>query len=223
MKQETTSRSIGTLLVGLATVGVITALIILTLGERLPGRAPGTQMGGSPTLGGTSPATGTSSITPGPSGTPTAAILTETASPSITPVIPPTGTSEDERVKYSGYKLGLEALNAWYGLVAGNTVTVFAGSLVGDPNQGALYLLFFYEPYANDVDEQILTPSKHGGVRVVSEQNNRLTLLSTDGTTYYFDVPSLRFVDSLDEVMPTATPPPTHTPIPPPVIHTPYP
>jgi hypothetical protein len=51
-------------------------------------------------------------------------------------------------------------------------------------------------------------------VRVVSEQNNRLTLVSTDGTTYYFDVPARRFVDSLNEVVPSATPPNTFTPFP---------
>ena len=58
------------------------------------------------------------------------------------------------------------------------------------------------------------TPTKHGGVRVVSEQGNRLTLVSTDGTTYYFDIPSRRFVASLTEVVPSATPPNTFPPKP---------
>jgi hypothetical protein len=57
----------------------------------------------------------------------------------------------------------------------------------------------------------------------MSEQNHRLTLVSTDGTTYYFDVPARQFVASPDEVVPTATPPPTFTPYPPPILHTPYP
>jgi hypothetical protein len=72
-------------------------------------------------------------------------------------------------------------------------------------------------------DEQILTPTQNGGVHVVSEQKDRLTLVSTDGTTYYFDVPARRFVASLTEVVSSATPPPTYTPIPLPGTVTPYP
>jgi hypothetical protein len=60
-------------------------------------------------------------------------------------------------------------------------------------------------------------------VRVVSEQDNRLTLVTTDGTTYYFDVPARRFVVSLAEAVPSATPPPTYTPIPLPGTVIPYP
>ena len=68
------------------------------------------------------------------------------------------------------------------------------------------------------------TPTKHGGVRVVSEQDNRLKLVSTDGTTYYFDIPSLSFVSSLTVFAASITPPPTRTPFPPNyVTETPYP
>ena len=68
------------------------------------------------------------------------------------------------------------------------------------------------------------TPTKHGGVRVVGEQDNRLTLASTDGTTYYFDIPSLSYVSSLTVFAPSITPPPTRTPVPPNyVAETPYP
>jgi hypothetical protein len=117
---------------------------------------------------------------------------------------------------------GLDAQNAWFGLVDGNKVSIYAGALLDDPNQGALYL-WMHISSTDGILELILTPSKHGGVRVMSEQNHRLTLVSTDGTTYYFDVPARQFVASPDEVVPTATPPPTFTPYPPPILHTPYP
>jgi len=40
----------------------------------------------------------------------------------------------------------------------------------------------------------------------------RLILSSEQGQTFYFDVPALRFVESLEEVVPTVTPPPTFEP-----------
>ncbi|HLY27041.1 MAG TPA: hypothetical protein VKQ72_11925 [Aggregatilineales bacterium] len=62
-------------------------------------------------------------------------------------------------------------------------------------------------------NKQYATPGRHGSVRITGEHNNRLTLLSTDGNTFYFDVPGLQFVPSLTEVVPTITPPPTYTPV----------
>jgi hypothetical protein len=127
-------------------------------------------------------------------------------------------------VKPSGQKMGLDAQNAWFGLFNGLPVSIYAGALAWDPEQGAIFL--FMELPKRGVEDRFLTPTKHGGVRVVSDQDNRLTLLSTDGTTYYFDLPARRFVASLTEVVPTATPLPTYTPFPPPAIFsilTPYP
>lgn len=139
--------------------------------------------------------------------------ITRSPVPPVTPV--PTGTVEDNIYqRSSGSKLGITTLNGWVGYVDGNEVSLYVGALEWDPDQGAFYL-FFSIP--NDgFNKLILTPTKHGGVRVVSEQNNRLMLVSTDGTIYYFDLPSMRFVDSLTEVVPTMTPLPTDTPVPPP-------
>jgi hypothetical protein len=139
-----------------------------------------------------------------------ATIAAITRTPLDTPIIPPTGTREDERIKPSGEKLGLDALNGWFGLVDGNKVSIYAGSLLEDPEQGAIAILITL-PYRN-FSEKVLTPTKHGGVCVVAEQNNRLTLLAADGEIFYFDVPARRFVASLTEVIPTATPPPSLTP-----------
>jgi hypothetical protein len=137
--------------------------------------------------------------------------------PSPTPLVTffPTGTEESMYVKPSGEKLGLDAQNAWNGLVDGIKVRIYAGALLWDLDQGALYL--FVENPESWVSELILTPTKHGGIKVVSEQNNRLTMVSTDGTTYYLDVPARLFVNSLTEIVPSATPPATRTPFPPPL------
>jgi hypothetical protein len=134
---------------------------------------------------------------------------------------PPTGTEEDQYVIASAKMLAIYGLNGWWGLWDGKVVGVYAGAWAEGSDQGIIDVLF-------DSGEvgKFLTPTKHGGVRVVSEHNNRLTLVSTDGTTYYFDIPSLSYVSSLTVFAPSITPPPTRTPVPPNYVTetpTPYP
>jgi hypothetical protein len=54
-------------------------------------------------------------------------------------------------------------------------------------------------------------PGKKGPVRITGAQGQRLILNTDDGTTFYFDLPSRRFVSSLTEIVPTATPRATPT------------
>jgi hypothetical protein len=150
-----------------------------------------------------------------------ATYLATTPSPTPIRTFPPTGTREDMYVKPSGEKMGLDAQNAWFGVLDGRPVSVYAGALSGVPEQGAIYI--FVEFPTGGVNEQILTPTQHGGVRVVGEHNNRLTLVSADGTTYYFDIPTLGFVSSLTAIAPSATPSPTSVPYIPPPTSTPVP
>jgi hypothetical protein len=147
--------------------------------------------------------------------------LATTPSPTPPRTFSPTGTLEGEHIKPSGKAMVLDAQNAWFGLLDGRPVSVYAGSLLEVPDQGAIYI--FVEFPTGGVNERILTPTKHGGVRVVSDYNNRLTLVSTDGTTYYFDIPTLGFVSSLTEIAPSATPSPTSVPYIPPPTSTPVP
>jgi hypothetical protein len=252
MKTNNSFREIGLLALGLVIVGVVTVIIIGTFRERNLSEVPITTTPYStatfeePTTVIPYPVPLENPLTPtaaarqtaqGPLDTQYAIMLATymVTTPSPTPprTFAPTGTREGERIQPSGEKMGLDAQNAWVGILDGYPVSVFAGALSGVPEQGAIYI--FVELPNTGVDEQILTPTQHGGVRVVSEQNNRLTLVSTDGTTYYFDVPARRFVDSLTEVVPSATPPntfppkptlhPIWTPIPTPVLTTynPYP
>jgi hypothetical protein len=132
---------------------------------------------------------------------------------------PPTGTDESPETILVGKQLGFDVLNAWGGILNGKPVSVFAGASSTDPNQGEIFILIY-----NGIAERFPTPTKHGGVRVVSEQDNRLTLVSTDGTTYYFDIPAMSYVSSLTVFAPSITPPPTRTPVPPNfATETPYP
>ena len=141
-----------------------------------------------------------------------------TPSPTLPVTYPPTGTSENGRDIATGHLLVIDVFNGWYGIWHGKVVGVYSGASSDDPGQGEIAIVINSAPFGN-----FPTPTKHGGVRVVGEEDNRLTLVSTDGTTYYFDVPARRFVASLTEVVPSATPPPTYTPFPLPGTVLPYP
>jgi hypothetical protein len=139
-----------------------------------------------------------------------ATYLATTRTPFDTPVPLPTGTREGERVRFSAEKLFLVGINAWDGYQDGFSVVIYAGSLPEDSEQGAIVVVS-RQPYRL-FEEKVLTPTKHGGVRVVAEHSNRLILQAVDGEIYYFDLPARRFVDSLTEVVPSATLLPTSTP-----------
>jgi hypothetical protein len=244
MKQNKTLREVALLLVSLAIIGLVITTVIYTLPGRIPAAVSITANPSPTNLASTTPSPTnigggqtTEAPYPGPliSSTPSMntqtveVILTQKAIAGtslatrkhLTPFFEPTGIYQDTGVQASGLKIGMDAQNSWFGFVGGNSTTVFAGALLDQPDQGVVHLFMNFP--TRGFDEQILTPTKHGGVHVVSEQNNRLTLVSTDGTTYYFDVPARRFVASLTEVVPSATPPPTYTPIPLPEAVIPYP
>jgi len=129
-----------------------------------------------------------------------------------TPIILATGIYEDEPVKQSGKLLGLDARNGWSGSVDGYHVFIYAGALLSDPEQGVIVMVTT-KPLVTTID-QFETSTQHGALRAVSEQNNRLTLIATDGTVFYFDLPTRQFVASLTEVAPNVTPSPSVTPEP---------
>jgi hypothetical protein len=122
----------------------------------------------------------------------------------------PTGIYDNQYVKAYLSKYGFDVENAWFGLVNSNHVSVFAGAPHDNPAQGTLRVYLDLPEGLHEQDYP--TPISAGTVRVVAEQNNRLTLISTDGTTFYFDVPGLQFVDSLTEIVPTITPYVSETP-----------
>ncbi len=246
MHQEKSFREIGLLILVMVIVGAVTIAIISTLSGRASSVAAititpySTTQVEEPTTEVPYPYPNTLPLnysTPDLAATRTAAgplatqyaILQQTQmaiTPSPTPPVtyPPTGTYTNTRVQASGLKMGLHTQNSWFGLFNKQPVNIFAGALAWETNQGAIYL--FMELPEGGISELILTPTKHGAVRVVSEQHNRLTLVSKEGTAYYFDLPARRFVDSMNEVVPSATPLPTYTPFPPPSfigIPTPYP
>ena len=112
-----------------------------------------------------------------------------------TPIYLPTGIYDDQRVKISAALLFIDAQNAWGGFIDGYRFTLYAGALQSDPNQGVVGLVISLPNRKNF--SQFEPPSKHGALRVVSELNNRLNLISSDGTVFFFDLPTRQFVASL--------------------------
>lgn len=90
-----------------------------------------------------------------------------------------------------------ELENSWQDQVDNQWVGVLAGAYRADLTQGIVVMGW---------EEAYETPLKAGSLHIVDEQNYRLTLLSADGTIFYFDIPGRRFVESLTEIVPTITP-----------------
>jgi hypothetical protein len=133
------------------------------------------------------------------------------SSPIATSEPNPTGISEvDLHNRLMWEKQGFLVENGFAAYVNGQRVGVFAGAHASDLDQGKVMVVWIF-PYRTFI-EGYLTPARHGSVHITEEENNRLTLLSTDGTTFYFDIPGLTFTASLVEVVPTILPVPTYTP-----------
>jgi hypothetical protein len=92
--------------------------------------------------------------------------------------------------------------NGWQELIDENYVTVFAGALTSNRKQGVL-IVEMESPFRF---RQYITPDQSGEIKISSAKGFRLVLVSSNNKTYYFDVPAQRFVNSLDEIVPTITP-----------------
>jgi len=134
----------------------------------------------------------------------------QTEHPSINP---PRPTGIIDVPDPSFYAQGYAILNSWQQNVNGSWIQAYAGNLVNDPSQGIVIVVLAWSDRSQG--GPVMTPTKSGSVKIVAEQNNRLTLQSDNGTVYYFDVLGMTFTPSLTEVVPTVTLLPTFTPLPP--------
>jgi hypothetical protein len=93
-------------------------------------------------------------------------------------------------------------------------IQVYAGALGSDPTRGVLVIV----AENGGGTDWVLTPAGSGLLTLVAETNNRLTVASAGGETYYFDVAARAFADSLEQVLPTLIPLPTPNPTPDPCM-----
>ena len=104
--------------------------------------------------------------------------------------------------------------NQWQGYLNERWIQVYAGALGSDPTRGVLVIV----AENGGGTDWVLTPAGSGLLTLVAETNNRLTVASAGGETYYFDVAARAFADSLEQVLPTLIPLPTPNPTPDPCV-----
>jgi hypothetical protein len=121
--------------------------------------------------------------------------------------------SQDPPMVVYGPDAGVYEYNSlsWEGWNYDSFITVWTGYTDKSPSQGVVRLEFFphYRKYQNAI--VIKSPIQGGNLHIVGAAGERLIIQSEQGNTFYFDVPSLRFVDSLETSVSTATPVPTET------------
>jgi len=125
-----------------------------------------------------------------------------------------TGIIDDPSVAMSS--MVFRATNGWQEKIGNSWVLIIAGIFTKEPAQGVLIVDFYGGP--THIAKIIPMPTKDGTVKIIDAKGYRLTLETEGGSKYYFDVPGLSFADSLDQIIPTITPPaprsnPTATPV----------
>jgi hypothetical protein len=100
---------------------------------------------------------------------------------------------------------------AWYESTGETLIAVRGGRALDPPSQGAVRVIIapHYSSSPRQNDLVIESPVQAGELTITGAFGERLILTSEQGQTFYFDVPSLRFVDSMEEIVATATPLPT--------------
>ncbi len=98
---------------------------------------------------------------------------------------PPTGIFEGGEAIIHGYEAAIS--NHWQGLPDGLLVQVFAGALADDPQQGVLYVAAWTQENNAPQISCYLTPSRDGAARILSAENDLLTVQAAGGSTWTFD------------------------------------
>ncbi|GAB4581665.1 MAG: hypothetical protein Fur0022_44140 [Anaerolineales bacterium] len=99
-------------------------------------------------------------------------------------------------------------LTSWKKTTEERPYRIFSGYLENDPEQGIIMVPQLQSPLFH----QYYTPERSGGVSVIAENGLVITLQSTTGALYYFDVGLEWFVDLEGTPLPTYTPSPTPIP-----------
>lgn len=104
----------------------------------------------------------------------------------------PTDTMPPLGIIYNadGY-LDSKVANGWRGIVDGQYMEVYAGAIAKDMKQGMVILVEHstsWDPNYGITNYSFKTPSKHGMIAIIREENLKLTLQATDGTHFIFDI-----------------------------------
>ncbi len=84
-------------------------------------------------------------------------------------------------------------------------ILIIAGYSPKNPDQGLLFVAINRNNFFTS--RTFIAPGKGGSIRIEKAVGMRLVLKTAGQDILYFDIPGLKFVDSLEEVVPTATEP----------------
>ncbi len=119
--------------------------------------------------------------------------------------------SIDPPVVLHGDDVGAYELSniAWEEWTYDSFITIWTGYMSAVPTQGILWVQItpHYKPYQDRL--VIPSPIRAGKLTITGAVGERLILNSEQGQMFYFDVPGLRFVNTLEEKIPAATSSPT--------------
>jgi hypothetical protein len=114
----------------------------------------------------------------------------------------------------NGNEAGMYTLSdlAWEAWTYDAFITVWPGYMNASPTQGILWVQI--TGHHNSYNDRLVvqSPIPAGKLMITGAIGERLILNSEQGQIFYFDIPSLRFVNSLTENVPAATPIPTVNP-----------
>lgn len=110
----------------------------------------------------------------------------------------PTGMIEAFPVPSS---LNFVVEEGWQDYVNDEYITLGAGYMANDPEQGAII-------YSRSGDHYVVvkTSKKSGELKIKEVKGKKIVLVSKKGDTFFFDVPGRKFITTLDEVIATVTP-----------------
>jgi len=100
------------------------------------------------------------------------------------------GIIADDESPSSAFKIR----NRWAGTVRGGDVVVFAGARTDDDSQGVIVVQQLASDGSASTPTAYDTPTRSGAVHVTEVKGSRVTLLTDGGTTFTFDVVTMRFV-----------------------------
>lgn len=120
--------------------------------------------------------------------------------PTLIPVTdPPPPTGIIDKIPELFYSRGVKIVNLWQDYVNDELIQVAAGALTNDPSQGIVIVRNLTTQIG---DKYYEIPNNTGTVYVEAAIGNRLTLETSQGETYFFDIIELELTSSLDEIIP---------------------
>lgn len=111
-----------------------------------------------------------------------------------------------EDLGFDDLRRELKSTNGWIGEIGGLVYSLSAGFYRDDESLGLVQLRIITTEEYSRTTVNVDCPRKSGALRVEDVKGSRVILRASNGELFYFDLLARQFVESLDVVVPTATP-----------------